>query len=326
MSAYSCVPPTAVVEAEMVIPLRRGGACHGLLADRGTSLAVVVCHPWGPLGGSLWDVVVEEVVELFGAQAGLTTLRFNFRSGVGSGASSAEDVRGACALLLGLRTPPSRLLLVGYSYGSLVVASVADDIPEVVALALISPPLYWAWALFMCNQRSLLARARQSGAAKLLLLGEKDNFCSVSQFQRFADSLQGPTQAVVLRGADHFNVFRCVSSSPARSRAPCAGRHASRRDVLPVSRPIPALTSPCLLPPCRAALPPFPLEQLRARAPRTLGMRHVRRAPRAAPGQLERRARLARRQRGGPAGRRAVQLPAAQSHGQRVRARRERRH
>ncbi|KAG8461976.1 hypothetical protein KFE25_013995 [Diacronema lutheri] len=200
-----------VGEAEVTIPLRRGGHCYGLCAERGTKLAVVACHPWGPLGGSMWDVVVEEVIELFGQNAGLTTLRFNFRSGIGSGAASADDIRGACAYLMQVARPPERILLIGYSYGSLVVAGVAEDIREVVAFACISPPLYYSWALFMCNQRALLQRARQARAAKLLLIGARDNFCSVPQFREFADSLAHPKRVVVLDGAvDHFGVYRFV--------------------------------------------------------------------------------------------------------------------
>ncbi|KAJ1633205.1 Alpha/Beta hydrolase protein [Pavlovales sp. CCMP2436] len=198
-------------EAEATIPIRRGGVCYGLCAERGTRLAIVACHPWGPLGGSMWDVVVEEAVDLFGQSAQLTTLRFNFRSGVGSGASSADDVRGACAYLLQLRQPPESIVLIGYSYGSLIVAGVAEDIPEVVAFACISPPLNWAWALYMCSHRALIARAQQAGAAKLLIIGEVDNFCDVAQFQRFHESLSHPKQAVILRGSvDHFNVYKYV--------------------------------------------------------------------------------------------------------------------
>lgn len=198
-------------ETEVTIPSRRGGQCYGLCADRGTKLAVVACHPWGPLGGSMWDVVVEEVVELFGQNGGLTTLRFNFRSGIGSGAASADDIRGACAYLMQLPRAPERILLVGYSYGSLVVAGVAEDIPEVVAFVCISPPLFYAWALFMCSSSALLRRARQAKAAKLLIIGERDNFCSVAAFLRFAEQLSQPKQVVVLKGPiDHFNIYRHV--------------------------------------------------------------------------------------------------------------------
>lgn len=199
-----------MMEQEMTFSVRGGGRCAGLLAERGTRLAVVACHPWGPLGGSMWDIVVDEVVELFGSKGGLTTLRFNFRSGLGRGRGSVDDVRGACAhLLTQLERPPERILLVGYSYGSLVVAAAADDIPEVVAFACVSPPLYWAWALFMCNHGTMLRDARRATAAKLLLVGEHDNFCSVRAFNDFAESLPTPKHAVVLRGyVDHFNVYR----------------------------------------------------------------------------------------------------------------------
>ena len=88
--------------------------CQGLLADRATRLAVVVCHPWGPLGGSMHDFNVVNLVSLF-AEAGITTLRFNFRYGIGRGHGAAADLRAACAMLSSLDAPPEKLLLLGYS-------------------------------------------------------------------------------------------------------------------------------------------------------------------------------------------------------------------
>ena len=63
--------------------------------------------------------------------SGITTLRFNFRTGIGRGHSSANDIRGAVALLQELEKPADHILLIGYSYGASVVASVADSIPAV---------------------------------------------------------------------------------------------------------------------------------------------------------------------------------------------------
>ena len=103
-----------------------GGRCKGMLAARGTSLGVIVCHPWGPLGGSMHDMHILTIVQAFQA---VTTLRFNFRTGLDCGYGACADLRAACDYLLhAIDDPPERLLLVGYSYGSLVVAETAPDI------------------------------------------------------------------------------------------------------------------------------------------------------------------------------------------------------
>ena len=167
----------------------------GLLADRSTGLAAVVCHPWGPLGGALNDVCVSTVVSMLG-EVGLTTLRLNFRSGIGRGHGAAEDVRGACAFLRSLEVPPRKIVLIGYSYGSLVVADVADAIAEVAAFAMLAPPLGAASALFLF--RDVTRRAAASPKPKLAVVGEADQFCSRRRFESFAATLREPRTCHVL--------------------------------------------------------------------------------------------------------------------------------
>ena len=167
-----------------------GNTCSGLLADRSTRLAVIICHPWGPMGGTMHDFCVTTLLTLF-ADAGLTTLRFNFRYGLGRGHSSASDLRAACDMLRSLQAPPDKLLLVGYSYGSLVVADVAPGRPDVAAFALISPPLGAASALFF--GRNVTERAQASHKPKLAIIGSHDQFCSQRRFDQFARGLQEPS-------------------------------------------------------------------------------------------------------------------------------------
>lgn len=62
------------------------------LADFGTSLAVIVTHPWGPLGGNMNNNVVLALVFWF-QRIGVTTLRFNFcGSQIGRG-----HTQGSCS-------------------------------------------------------------------------------------------------------------------------------------------------------------------------------------------------------------------------------------
>lgn len=170
---------------------------HGLLADRSTGLAAVVCHPWGPLGGCLNDPCVSTVVSMLGG-VGLTTLRLNFRSwsSIGRGNAPAEDVRGACAFLRSLEAPPRKIVLIGYSYGSLVVADVADAIDDVAAFAMLAPPLGAASALFL--YRDVTSRAAASSKPKLAIIGDADQFCTRRRFEAFAATLREPRDSHVL--------------------------------------------------------------------------------------------------------------------------------
>ena len=70
-------------------------------------VAVIALHPWGPMGGSMGDPHPHTVVRLFG-RAGCSTARFNFRSGLGFGNSSVEDVKAVARRALCSRQVPSK--------------------------------------------------------------------------------------------------------------------------------------------------------------------------------------------------------------------------
>jgi len=179
-------------------------------------IAVIATHPWGPLGGSMADPHPRTVCHVFG-EAGCTTVRFNFRSGIGSGNSSLEDVKAVAAWLTTPRDAPeaggriiaSKVLIVGYSYGSLIGAAAAAEIEETIGYAMIGPPLDYGWALYIFNAAKLRAKAANSaGKPKLLLVGTNDQFCSVKSFKGFADTLPGPKEMQVMEGMDHFSLFK----------------------------------------------------------------------------------------------------------------------
>lgn len=194
------------------------GAIDARVLLTGSAVAVIACHPWGPLGGSMHDIVVGQVVSTFAA-AGCSTARFNFRSGIGRGWQSTDDVHHVARYLLHdlpEAQRPSQLIVVGYSYGSLPSAAAATSIPECVGYVMIAPPIEnWAANWIYCfNQGNLKERAASSsfGARpKLLLIGENDNFCSMTTFMRFAESMPAPKTVRVVEGMDHFRIYMHVS-------------------------------------------------------------------------------------------------------------------
>ena len=155
--------------------------------------AVAVCHPHPQYGGDMENNVVMAVCRSLVSQ-GFAALRFNFR-GVGAsegafdqGQGERNDVRAALAHLASLPdVDGERLGLVGYSFGAMVAAEVADS--DLRALALVSPPVAHAdlrvdW-----------------GCPALILTGDQDPIAPADRLQAI-----GGASGVGLRvvsGADH---------------------------------------------------------------------------------------------------------------------------
>src|SRR5215468_12365028 len=125
-----------------------GLTLEGLIASpagAGQHRAAVVCHPHPMYGGSMYNNVVEAVLEPLWRRR-FATLRFNFR-GVGDsegeydgGEGELDDVREAVAFVAGKAAVKS-VTLAGYSFGASVSlrAGLAD--PAVGGLVLVALPL-----------------------------------------------------------------------------------------------------------------------------------------------------------------------------------------
>jgi len=195
------------------IPVQ-GSWINAMVCLRNSPVVVIALHPWGPIGGSMEDPHVQQVCRTFGS-AGCSTVRFDFRSGIGSGSSSVEDVKSVAAWFVepqdGAQPLASQVLVVGYSYGSVIGAAAAADIPQCVGCATIAPPLDYGWALYLFRGSSLRARAADSaGRPKLLMVGTSDEFCSEASFQSFVAELPEPKKAIVLPGVNHFSLHKLL--------------------------------------------------------------------------------------------------------------------
>ena len=132
-------------------------------------------------------------------EAGLSTLRFNFRGVGGSGGSHGQgdaerdDVRAALLCLTDRLPPAHPLGLAGYSFGAWVSSRVAGSRAGLAALGLIAPPL------------SLLGFPPLDGlrASILLVVGSRDPYCSTGDIRRLAES-HPQAETVIVEGADHF--------------------------------------------------------------------------------------------------------------------------
>jgi alpha/beta superfamily hydrolase len=79
--------------------------------------------------------------------SGFTTCRFNFRGFGGStgrptwrGGGERDDMLAVCKHMLNLSpSPPTHLILIGYSYGSIIASSVGGALPEVSRPSWVTP-------------------------------------------------------------------------------------------------------------------------------------------------------------------------------------------
>jgi hypothetical protein len=218
----------------------------GMVADLSSELAAIVMHPWGPLGGNMHNNVVVAAT-LYLQRLGITTVRFDFVGGLSRGYVQVQQVTAiAKALLRGQysnkkfrgsdnptaaaaaadsslvspprRVIPKRILLVGYSYGSLIGVSASADIPQCVATVSIAPPFGVAHWLFLFHaeyhyQKAAVSQQSSSSSSsshrmipRLWILGDQDNFTSESVFQRTLQQRfpSEATNGAILKGADHF--------------------------------------------------------------------------------------------------------------------------
>ena len=62
---------------EVHVQIKEYDNTDAYIANMESTIAVIVTHPWGPLGGNLYNNVVNAAV-LYFQRIGITTCRFNF--------------------------------------------------------------------------------------------------------------------------------------------------------------------------------------------------------------------------------------------------------
>jgi alpha/beta superfamily hydrolase len=160
--------------------------------------AAVVCHPHPLHGGTMHNKVVFRAAKA-AWQAGLPTLRFNFR-GVGKSTGSFSDGIGeredvtAALDYLGARFPAVPVCLIGFSFGASVGLRVGANDPRVVALVGLGVPVTSTNMDFL---RGVLK-------PKLIIQGTRDQFGPRAQVESFYGLLAKPKQIYWVQNADHF--------------------------------------------------------------------------------------------------------------------------
>lgn len=161
----------------------------------------LVCHPHPLGGGTMHNKVVFRAAAGL-VDAGLTTLRFNFR-GVGASTGVHSEVEGGKEDVLDVldylskNYPGEEITLAGFSFGSRTGLEVGFDERSVTRLISIGTPID------KYDDYEFLTQPRKP---ILFVHGDRDEFGSIENVQRLFDEVSKNTDAelVVFPNCGHF--------------------------------------------------------------------------------------------------------------------------
>ena len=176
---------------------------EGLLAKPdgpGPARAGIVCHPHPLYGGSMYNNVVDAVLEAMW-RLQWATLRFNFR-GVGQsegehggGVGEADDAMAALNFVTsqpGIQAQEP--VLAGYSFGAMASMAAAPRIKNLGALLLVALPIRMADPTVLKTLDKPI----------VLAAGDADSYCPAPQLEALQKDLGARAQVKIIKGADHF--------------------------------------------------------------------------------------------------------------------------
>jgi alpha/beta superfamily hydrolase len=165
----------------------------------GATSGAVVCHPHPQYGGSMENDLVIALTEALRG-AGFATLRFDFR-GVGASGGAYDDGRGevddvrAAAALMRKRLAAARVVLGGYSFGSVMALRAGAAEPSATAgVVAIAPPVRMIGLDFLAAVSLPLA----------FVTGDRDQFCPLATLESARERFAPGSTLGLIPGADHF--------------------------------------------------------------------------------------------------------------------------
>lgn len=175
------------------------GAIEALLLGPENELKglAIVCHPHPLFEGTMHNKVVTTLARAL-RDCDYGVVRFNFR-GVGKTAGSYDEGKGEAedlsAIISWLKQsyPDKKLILAGFSFGSYVVAKVAQH-EKVAQLILVAPPVHYPG----------FAKLTHFNSPVLVIQGEKDEIVAPENVYEWIKKISPPPQLIRLPNATHF--------------------------------------------------------------------------------------------------------------------------
>ncbi|EFA75687.1 hypothetical protein PPL_10740 [Heterostelium album PN500] len=175
-----------------------------------SNIGVVITHPHPMLGGNYNNNVVLGISSFLTNHLHIPTLCFNFRGVGGSqgkgswrGSYEREDVLAAVSYLLDhapIGHRPTRIIIVGYSYGAVIGSSVADSHQSIIGYTSVSYP-FGPLTLMLLGP---LLELGKSNKPKLFIQGDRDNFTGTSKYKSRTADFPHPTEVRLFENVDHF--------------------------------------------------------------------------------------------------------------------------
>lgn len=182
---------------ERIFFMSQGCQLEGLLETRPGAYGAVIAHPHPLYGGEMRNPVVGAVQAAY-AQAGYTTLRFNFR-GVGTSEGTYDEGRGeqtdvTSALQVLHERGKGVVDLAGYSFGAWVIALGLDRFTSARRAVFVSPPVALIDFSFFSYSPKLA----------LVVAGSLDEIAPAEWIQSMCPQWNPDAELAVIPGADHF--------------------------------------------------------------------------------------------------------------------------
>jgi alpha/beta superfamily hydrolase len=185
------------VDEELIFFMAGPIQIEGLLQTKPGDKGVVITHPHPLYGGSMYNNVVESLVQAY-QQAGYTTLRLNFRGVGGSqgeydnGQGEQEDVNAAVHYLA--KQGKNVVDLAGYSFGAWVNALARPEKDTVRRMLMVSPPVAF---LDFGPPQSI-------PQLKLVVAGSRDEIAPPKLIKTMLPIWNSSARLEIIEGADHF--------------------------------------------------------------------------------------------------------------------------
>jgi len=164
----------------------------------GQGYVAVVCHPHPLFAGTMDNKVVTTAVRSY-CELGTPTVRFNFR-GVGAtegehdeGKGEGDDLEAVATWAL-QQAAADKLLLCGFSFGSMVALHRHDRIAQTRHLALLAPPL----------ERFPESPPTSLALPLTLVVAGDDEVVDAPATLRWQETIRSEHDLLLLDGASHF--------------------------------------------------------------------------------------------------------------------------
>jgi alpha/beta superfamily hydrolase len=184
---------------------------EGLVCIQDGEKGVVVTHPHSLYGGTMYNQVVETLVDVYRDHT-FSTLRFNFR-GVGGSEGSYDEGKGeqedVMSALRYLHEKGKRHVdLAGYSFGAWVNAKINDTHSLFNRIVMISPPVASLDFSFLSFNPKI----------RLVVAGGKDDIAPADKITNVINTWNPKAHLEVIKGADHFYTGKIGPLKSALSR------------------------------------------------------------------------------------------------------------